>query len=98
MDMSAQWKGLQRGGACKQRRFFCHCCPLESERVHHPNNHKCDRFCADRSDDDWFCYHHDITSDEMVEDMKKDILELQGKLSDSIELLEKPTKICKRCG
>jgi hypothetical protein len=22
MDMSAQWKGLQKGGACKQSRFF----------------------------------------------------------------------------
>ncbi len=29
-----------------------------------------------------------------MEDMKKDILELQGKLSDSIELIEKSTKKC----
>jgi hypothetical protein len=25
MDMSATWKGLKKGGACKRERFFCHC-------------------------------------------------------------------------
>ena len=70
MDMSAQWKGLRRGGACKQSHFFCHCCTVESKDVHHPNNHKCDRFCADRLDDDWKCYHHQIATNEVVENMK----------------------------
>lgn len=30
----------------------------------------------------------------MLEDMKKDILELKGKLPHSIEMIEKSTKIC----
>ncbi len=46
MDMSASWKGLRKGGACKQRRFFCHCFPLESDNVHVPNKEKYGRFCA----------------------------------------------------
>ncbi len=45
MDLSASWKGLQKGGTCKQKRFFCHCCPLQSEHLHHPNDTKCDRYC-----------------------------------------------------
>ncbi len=46
MDMSVQWKGLHKGGACKKSRFFCHCCTVESKDVHHLNGMKCQHFCA----------------------------------------------------
>ena len=77
MDMSAQWKGLRKGGACKQSRFFCHCCTVESKDVHHPNDRKSQRFCAGRNDEDWMCYHHEICTNGTVENMKEDIEELR---------------------
>jgi hypothetical protein len=94
MDMSAQWKGLRKGGACKQSRFFCHCCAVESKDVHHPNNNKCERFCADRLDDGWKCYHHQITTDAVVDNMKQTIEHLRANLSNSLETILNSSKMC----
>jgi hypothetical protein len=93
MDMSAQWKGLHRGGACEQSHFFCLCCTVESKDVHHPNNDKCDRFCADRLDDDWKCYHHQIATNEVVENMKETIEQLKSNLSNCLETIVNSSKI-----
>jgi hypothetical protein len=93
VDMPAQWKGLRKGAACKQSRFFCHCCTVESKDVHHPNATKCTHFCADGMDDGWLCYHHDIATNEVIENMKDDITQLQQKLSESLQTIEKSTKI-----
>jgi hypothetical protein len=93
MDLSASWKGLQKGGACKQRRFFCHCCPLESDNVHHPNDEKCNRFFAQRDNDDWLCYHHNITSEQQLQQMKDDISTIQSKLLESFDRIEKQSKL-----
>jgi hypothetical protein len=73
MDMSATWKGLKKGGACKRERYFCHACTCESDKVHHPNRTLCDRFCSTRDDPEWKCYHHSITTSEAVDQMKQDI-------------------------
>jgi hypothetical protein len=89
MDLSASWKGLQKGGASKQRWFFCYCCSLESDNVHHPNEKKCHCFCAQRDDEDWLCYHHSITSEQQLEQMKEDISVIQAKLLESFDSIEK---------
>jgi hypothetical protein len=76
MDMSAQWKGLRKGGACKQSHFFYQCCTVESKDVQPPNNNKYLYFCADRLDDGWKCYHHQIATDDVVDNMKQCSFEL----------------------
>jgi hypothetical protein len=93
MDLSVSWKGLRKGGACKQRRFFCHCCTLESDNVHHPNDEKCQSFCSQRDDEDWLCYHHSITSEQQLQQMKEDISNIQSKLMESIDNIEKQSRV-----
>lgn len=91
MDMSATWKGLKKGGACKRERFFCHCCPCESEKLHHANPSLCDRFCEGRDEETWRCYHHSITTNEQIESMKADIEMLQQQLSESLANIQSST-------
>jgi hypothetical protein len=81
IDMSAQWKGLCKGGTCKQSCFFCHCCT-------------CERFCADRLDDDWKCYYHQKATNDVVESMKHTIEQLRANLSASLESFMNSSKIC----
>jgi hypothetical protein len=92
IDMSAQWKGLQKGGACKQSHFFCRCCTVESKAVHHPNNVRCAQFCSDREDGDWQCYHHEIKSSQHIANMKDSIAHLQASLSQNLDTIEKESK------
>jgi hypothetical protein len=61
--------------------------------MHHPNNMKCQRFCAGRNDEDWMCYHHEISSDGSVENMTENIEQLQCQLSCSLELTEKESRL-----
>jgi hypothetical protein len=85
MEVSEHWKGLCKGRACKQSKYFCQCCPVESKDVHHPNEIRCVRYCADRNDDDRKCYHHDITMETSLQEMKQDIQEMRQQLSCSLE-------------
>jgi hypothetical protein len=61
---------------------------LKSDNVHHPNEEKCGRFCAQRDDEDWLCYHHCITSDTKLQQMKENISEIPLKLTESFERIE----------
>jgi hypothetical protein len=99
LTLQLPWTCLHNGKASGKEQhannhdFFCHCCTVESKDVHHPNATKCTRFCADRMDDGWLCYHHDIATNEVIENMKDDITQLQQKLSESLQTIEKSTKI-----
>jgi hypothetical protein len=93
MDLSASWKGLQKGGTCKQKRFFCHCCPLQSEHVHQPNDTKCDRYCSQRMNDDWHCYHHQVTGEQQLQEMKNEIEEIKSKLVAGFDRISKNSKL-----
>jgi hypothetical protein len=93
MDMSATWKGLKKGGACKREGFFCHACTCQSDKVHHPNDTLCDRFCGSRDETEWKCYHHSITTNEQVEKMKEDVAVLQQQMNESLERIQASTKI-----
>jgi hypothetical protein len=73
--------------------IFCHCCTVESKNVHHPNDVKCGRFCADRTDEDWVCYHHQISTDGSLENSKEDIELLQCQLSHSLEIIKRDSQI-----
>ncbi len=58
---------------------------MESKDVHHADEVKCARFCADRTDD--------ITTETAVANMKRDIDELQAKLSESLDNIQKASKV-----
>ncbi len=92
-DLSASWKGLQKGGACKQKRFFCHCCPLQSEHIHHLNDTKCDRYCSQWMDDNWHCYHHPVTGKKQLQEMKNDIEEIKSKLVAGFDRISNTSKL-----
>jgi hypothetical protein len=42
---------------------------------------------------DWLCYHHSITSDTQLQQMKENISEIQLKLTESIESIEQQSKL-----
>jgi hypothetical protein len=61
--------------------------------VHHPNEVKCGRFCSQTDDEDWQCYHHSITSDQQLQQMKDNISEIQSKLMESFDSIEQQSKL-----
>jgi hypothetical protein len=61
-------------------------CTVETKYVHHANK------TADLSDEDWMCYHNEIATNGVIENMKGDIPQLQAHLSQSSELNENSTK------
>jgi hypothetical protein len=46
-DMSAQWKGTGKGGACKVCKKICSCCATDSKDVHRANPVLCAPFCQE---------------------------------------------------
>jgi hypothetical protein len=54
-DMSSFWKCLKKGGACKRKTAFCHCCSCESSEICMPRKSKCED-CT-RQGKDQPCYH-----------------------------------------
>jgi len=88
-DLSAQWKGLKKGGAAKVKEYFCQCCGRRSEEIHHPNPSLCDRWCFGRSNPDGTlrCYHESIVTDEVLASMTEDLSLLQATLGDYIKEL-----------
>ncbi len=61
--------------------------------MHYPNEEKCHRFCAQRDDEDWLCYHHNITSEKQLEQMKEDISVIQSRLLESFDSIERQSKL-----
>jgi hypothetical protein len=56
-DMSSFWKSLKKGGGCKTKTLFCHCCSLSKERVHLPRAIPC-QFCVEKNREK--CYHYAV--------------------------------------
>ncbi len=62
---------------------------VPSENVHHPNNTRCDRYCSQWMDDDWRCYHHPVTGEQQLQEMKNDIEEIKSKLVAGFDRISK---------
>jgi hypothetical protein len=88
VDLSAQWKCLKKGGACKRDGLFCPNCTCHSDFVHNPNLKLCERWCSERIDDPTWSYHHEFISEETVEDLKKDVSELRGVFNADLEKIK----------
>lgn len=93
-DLSAQWKGLCKGGAAKVHTLPCTCCATESNSLSTPNSTKCNRWCHEKSDDaDWMCFHKPMGTPERVESMRAEVNELVGRLEGALEDIMNESKI-----
>jgi hypothetical protein len=64
-DLSAQWKGLRKGGATKVHTLPCTCCATESDKLATPNDTTCVRWCNTHSSDlEWMCFHKPTATPE----------------------------------
>lgn len=77
-DLSAQWKGLCKGGAAKVHTLPCTGCATESDALATPNATPCHRWCVDHSaaDPDWLCFHKEMATPERMSSMKGEVEEL----------------------
>ncbi len=77
-DLSAQWKGLCKGGAAKVHTLPCTGCATESDALATPNVTPCHRWCVDHSaaDPDWLCFHKAMATPERMSSMKGEVEEL----------------------
>jgi hypothetical protein len=76
-DLSAQWKGLCKGGAAKVHTLPCTCCATESDELAKPNLRACTRWCHEHSlNPDWMCFHKSTATPELIESMHTDMEEL----------------------
>lgn len=84
-DMNAVWKGLKRGGGAKSATIFCYCCGMDSKNIHHVCGDPCEQWCKRLHDDpNFLCYHKPITTDEKLEEMGKEVAELEHFLAETI--------------
>jgi hypothetical protein len=56
-DMSSFWKSLKKGGGCKTKILFCHCCSCPKSRVHKSRPSPC-QSCIDKDRDK--CFHYAV--------------------------------------
>ena len=81
-DLSAQWKGLGKGGAAKVHTLPCTGCATESDALAAPNATPCHRWCVGHSarDPDWLCFHKEMATPERMNSMKGEVEELVSTL------------------
>jgi hypothetical protein len=74
-DMSAQWKGTGKGGACKVCKKFCSCCATDSKDVHKANPVLCARFCQELHSEEpgWCCYHKEFLTEEAIDKQETEL-------------------------
>jgi hypothetical protein len=76
-DLSAQRKGLCKGGAAKVHTLPCTGCATESDCLATPNARWCTRWCSLVEDPEWLCFHKDMmATPEQVSLIKTEVAEL----------------------
>lgn len=81
-DLSAQWKGLCKGGAAKVHTLPCTGCATVSDALATPNATPCNRWCRDHSalDPEWMCFHKEMATPERIDTIKGEVEELVSTL------------------
>jgi hypothetical protein len=89
-DLSAQWKGLCKGGAAKVHTLPCTGCATESDNLATPNACLCARWCYEQSvlDSEWKCFHKPMATPEHVNSMKTEVAELISTLHGALEEIQ----------
>jgi hypothetical protein len=93
-DLSAQWKGLCKGGAAKVHTLPCTCCATESNDLATPNATACTRWCHDHaSDPEWMCFHKPTATPERVVSMKAEVENLLSLLGGTLHEIQSESKM-----
>ena len=92
-DLSAQWKGLCKGGAAKVHILPCTGCATESDCLATPNARLCTRWCLLNEDPDWLCFHKEIASPERVQSIKTEVAELLSVLGNALDEIKAESKM-----
>ena len=86
-DLSAQWKGMCKGGATKVHTLPCTGCATESDALVAQDGVLAGHSTADP---DWMCFHKPMATPERVETMKAEVTELLATLETAlVEILAK---------
>ena len=82
-DMSAQWKGLGRGGGMNnQLQYPCQCCAINDAHVVTPNAVHCNTWCKQYREDypdehhNWQCFHLPMLTKEKLKVMEEELEDL----------------------
>ena len=94
-DLSAQWKGLRKGGAAKVHTLPCTGCATESDLLATPNARPCARWCTEHSaaDPEWMCYHKPMASPERVATMQAEVALLVSTLERALVEIDEESRI-----
>ena len=94
-DLSAQWKGLCKGGATKVHTLPCTGCATESDNLATPNSRLCMRWCYEQSavDTEWICFHKPMATPEHVDTMQSEVAELISTLNGALEEIQAESKM-----
>jgi hypothetical protein len=93
-DLSAQWKGLCKGGAAKVHTLPCIGCATESENLATPNARACTRWCHEHSQDpDWMCFHKPMATSERIASISAEVEELVSTLQTQLEDIQVKSKM-----
>jgi hypothetical protein len=84
-DLSAQWKGLCKGGAAKVDTLPCTGCTTESDCLATPNARLCTRWCFPNEDPEWLCFHKEMASPERIQSIKAEVVELLSVLKNALD-------------
>ncbi len=96
-DLSAQWKGLCKGGAAKVHTLPCIRCATVSDALATPNAMPCNRWCTDHStlDPEWMCFHKEMATPERIDTIKGEVEELVSTLERAlVEILAESRMTC----
>jgi hypothetical protein len=92
-DLSAQWKGLCKGGAAKVHTLPCTGCATKSDCLATPNARLCARWCSLNEDPEWLCFHKEIASPERVQSIKTEVAELLSVLGNALDEIKVESKM-----
>jgi hypothetical protein len=97
LDMKGSWEGTQIGGPTKIQHLPCQQCAIISDDLHvpKPGFEKCGRWCQSlhMEKEGWQCYHHDIITPDMIENMGTEVEALRDMLLVHVDDIVKNTKL-----
>jgi hypothetical protein len=93
-DLSAQWKGLCKGGAAKVHTLPCTGCATVSDDLAKPNACACTTWCHEHAlDPEWMCFHKPMATPERIDLMRAEVEFLVSTLEGDLQEIQKESKM-----
>jgi hypothetical protein len=97
LDMKGSWEGTLIGGPAKIEHLPCQQCAIISDDLHVPKPmfEKCGRWCQalHLEKEGWQCYHHEMISPDMLENMGTQVEALRNLLSVTVDEITTESKM-----